>query len=55
MATMIVGIDLETLLCHDIGKTAVTAGVLHRAVADHQHAARRRKGRGLVAKGDGCA
>nr|AAK11836.1 unknown [Agrobacterium tumefaciens] len=38
VAAMIMGIDLETLFRHDIGKTAVAAGVLDKAVADHQHA-----------------
>lgn len=55
VAAMVVGIDLETLLRHDVGKTAVTAGMFHKAVADHQHAAGGSKGGRLMTEGDGCA
>ncbi|MNZ98562.1 hypothetical protein D3C78_1178510 [compost metagenome] len=55
MAAMVVGIDFETLLRHHIREPAIAACMVNQPVADHQHAARRGKGGGLVAKGDGCA
>ncbi len=38
VATMVVGVDLEALLRHDIGKAAVSARMFHQSVANHQDA-----------------